>query len=93
MSEIRRKIGGKLLWWLILFGSGAATGFYVRDQQQHERIQEAVARAREDMGKASEEFIERGRRAGEDIRAGAQAAADSTRAAVREMMGDSANGS
>lgn len=93
MGEMKRKLGGKLLLWLILFGAGTATGFYVRDQQQHERIQEAVEQAREDMEQAREELMQRGRRAGEDIKAGAQAAADSTRAAVREMMGDSANGS
>jgi uncharacterized protein HemX len=91
MAERRRRITIKLVMWLIVFGAGVAVGFYVRDQQQHERIQEAVEQARREVERASEEMMERGRRAGEGLRAGAQAAADSTRAAVREMLGDTAH--
>ena len=81
---MKKRIMMKLIGWLMIFGAGAAAGFYVRDQQQHEKIRQAVEEARE-------ELMERGRRAGEDIRAGAQVAADSARAAVREMIGDTAN--
>jgi uncharacterized protein HemX len=82
--EAMRRFWRRLFTWLIFFAAGAAVGFYVRDQQQHKKIQEAVEDARQEMQQRAE-------RAREGIEAGARAAADSTRAAVREMLGDSAN--
>lgn len=89
MTERRRKLFWKLFPWLFVFGLGFAGGFYVRDQQQHERLQEAVENAREEMQDAGLEAIERARRAGSDFGAGAEAAAESTKAAFRRLLGGS----
>lgn len=91
MVEKRRRSGGKLMTLLIVFLLGGAVGYYVRDSQQRERVEDAVGRARRDMERASLEAIERARRAGGDFRAGAQAAAESTKAAFRELVGDSSS--
>lgn len=92
MGERRRRLAFWLLARLFIFALGVAAGYYARDRQQHKKIQEAVERVRaelQDVGRAGQEVIERGRRAGEGVRAGARAAAESTRAAVEEIVGDS----
>lgn len=89
MTERRRRLWLRLLPWLIVFGGGFAGGFYVRDRQQHERLQDAVEDARKEMEDAGLEAIDRARRAGSDLTAGAQAAADSARAAFRRLLGGS----
>ncbi len=91
MTERRRKLFWRLFPWMFVFGLGGATGFYVRDRQQHERLQDAVETAREEMENAGLEAIERARRAGAGFGAGAQAAAESTKAAFRRLLGESEN--
>lgn len=86
MAE-KRSFTSRLLTLLIVFLIGGAAGWYVRDQQ-YENIQEELAQVREELKDTQQELKERTRRAGEGIRAGAAAAADSTKAAVREMVGD-----
>jgi len=71
---------------VVVFGIGVGVGFYVRDRQQHERLQDAVESAREQMEEAGLEAIERARRAGADLTAGAEAAAESTKAAFRRLV-------
>jgi uncharacterized protein HemX len=87
MAE-RRSGRGRLVLWLILVGLGFGAGYYARDRQAEREVQEAAVRAREEMEHAGLEAIERARRAGGDLRAGAQAAADSVRAAFREILGN-----
>lgn len=72
--------------WVVVFGIGVGVGFYVRDRQQHERLQDAVESAREQMEEAGLEAIDRARRAGADLTAGAEAAAESTKAAFRRLV-------
>lgn len=79
----------RLIWWVVLFGAGSGVGYYVRDRQQRNEVQEAVERARDDAEQAALSAIERARRAGGDLRAGAEAAAESTKAAFRELLGGS----
>ncbi len=82
-----------LLPRLIILAAGIAIGYYARDQQGKElkrAYEETVAELAE-MREAGQDLIERGRRAGEGLRAGAEAAADSTRAAVEEIVGESKN--
>lgn len=83
----RRGLGARLLWTIVLFALGAGTGYYVRDRQQRNEVREAVQRARGEMEDAALEAIERARRAGGDLRSGAEAAAESTKAAFRELVG------
>jgi len=71
---------------VVVFGIGVGVGFYVRDRQQHERLQDAVESAREQMEEAGLEAIDRARRAGADLTAGAEAAAESTKAAFRRLV-------
>lgn len=81
-----------LLPKLIIFAVGIGLGWYARDRQHddlRDAYDEAVAEL-EALRETGEGVIQRGRRAGENLRAGAQAAADSTRAAVKEIVGDSA---
>ncbi len=86
MNQRRRGLVRALAPWVVVFGLGVGVGFYVRDRQQHERLQEAVESAREQMEEAGLEAIERARRAGADLTAGAEAAAESTKAAFRRLV-------
>jgi len=86
MNNRRRGLVRALAPWVIVFGIGVGVGFYVRDRQQHERLQDAVESAREQMEEAGLEAIERARRAGADLSAGAEAAAESTKAAFRRLV-------
>jgi uncharacterized protein HemX len=88
MQERRKSLMARLAPWLFVFALGAAAGYYVRGERQQDEIQDAVEEARRDMEQAGMEAIERARRAGGDLRAGAEAAADSARAAFRELLGD-----
>ena len=85
----KRGLAARFLPWLFVFGMGVGVGYYARDRQQHERIQEAAETARREMERAGLEAIDRARQAGEDLSAGAQAAAESTKAAFRKLLGES----
>lgn len=87
MTTKRRSLAARLFPWLLMFLVGGAAGYYVRDRQANERMQEAVQQTRQEMERAALEAIGRARRAGADLSAGAEAAADSTRAAFRELTG------
>ena len=91
MTERRRRLVAKLTPWMVVFGLGVATGFYVRDRQQHKLLQEAVDNARREMEAVGLEAIERAREAGSDLSAGAEAVAESTKAAFRRLLGGSGN--
>lgn len=91
MGERRRRFMLKLTPWLVVFGLGVGTGFYMRDRQQHKRLQDAAEEARREMESAGLEAIERARRAGANLSAGAEAAAESTKAAFRRLIGGSEN--
>ncbi len=86
MNQQRRGLVRALTPWVIVFGIGVGVGFYVRDRQQHERLQDAVESAREQMEEAGLKAIDRARRAGADLTAGAEAAAESTKAAFRRLV-------
>lgn len=83
MSQKRKGGLTRLVPWLFVFLLGAAAGYYVRDRQ----AEELVRQTREEMERAAIEAIERARRAGGGLSAGAEAAAESTRAAFRELTG------
>ena len=86
MNQQRRGLISALTPWVVVFGIGVGVGFYVRDRQQHERLQDAVESAREQMEEAGLEAIDRARRAGADLTAGAEAAAESTKAAFQRLV-------
>ncbi len=90
MGERRRGLVARLAPWLVVFVAGGAAGYYVRDTQQDERVREAVERRLAEMEERGQQAVERGRRVTEGVKAGAKAAAESTKAAVKEMGGDSA---
>ncbi len=83
----RRSAFTRLLPWLVVFVLGGAAGYYVRDRQAHDRMQETVEQTRRQMERAALEAIGRAQRAGSDFGAGAEAAAESTKAAFRELTG------
>ncbi|UCC48804.1 MAG: hypothetical protein JSV41_01135 [Gemmatimonadota bacterium] len=91
MAEKRRR---RFLIWLLprllIFVAGVAVGYYARDREagQLRQAYEQTRAELEELKQSGEEMIERGRRAGENLRAGAEAAADSTRAAVEEITGE-----
>ena len=87
MNNRRRGLVRALAPWVVVFGIGVGVGFYVRDRQQHERLQDAVESAREQMEEVGLEAIDRARRVGGDLTAGAEAAAESTKAAFRRLVG------
>jgi hypothetical protein len=76
---------------LIAFAAGAASGYWFRDRQQAERLETAVADARQEVRDATLSAIDRARRAGGGLAAGAEAAAESTRAALRQLVGSERN--
>ncbi len=89
MAEKRGRLWRWLLPRLIIFAVGIGVGYYARDRQAVE-LREAYEQAideMEELKRAGQEAIDRGRRAGEGLKAGAKAAADSTRAAVEEIAG------
>ncbi len=86
MNDRRRGLVRALAPWVVVFGIGVGVGFQIRDRQQHERLQDAVESAREQMEEAGLEAIERALRAGGDLTAGAEAAAESTKAAFRRLV-------
>lgn len=91
MADKRRSLMMWLAPKLLIFALGVAAGYYVRDQRQGElesRYEQAVTEL-EALKRSGQEAIERGRRASEGLKAGAKAAADSTRAAVEEITGKS----
>ncbi len=92
MAERSKRYTRRLILWVVLFGLGFGAGFYVRDRQQHEKVEEAVARRLEQIERAGGEALERGRRAGEALRGGAKAAAESAKAAVEETTRDTSGG-
>ena len=64
MAQKKSTLGPRLLLWLVIFGTGFAAGFFVRDTRKHEVVTETA-----------EEALERTRRAGEALKEGAQEAA------------------
>ncbi len=93
MAERRRRFAMWLLPRLLIFAAGVAVGYYARDNEL-ERVRGAYEQALAELGElkqSTQEMIERGRRAGERFRAGAEAAADSTKAAMEEIKGESKN--
>lgn len=91
MNQRRRGITSILAPWVIVFGLGVGTGFYIRDRQQHRRLEEAVQEIREDVEDAGLEALDRARQAGADLGAGAGAAAESTKAVFRRLLRGSDN--
>ena len=86
MNQRRRGLVRALGPWIVVFGLGVWTGFYVRDRQQHERLEDAIENAREEVEEAGVEALERARQVGADLGAGAEAAAESTKAAFRRLL-------
>ena len=86
MSQLRKGLVRAVAPWIMVFGLGVWVGFFVRDRQQHKRLEEAIESAREEIEEAGVEAIERARRAGADFGAGAEAAAESTKAAFRRLF-------
>jgi hypothetical protein len=85
MAERRKKFIRWLLPKLIVFAIGVAVGYYVRDRQQTDfkDLYEQTLSELEDLRETGEDMIERGRRAGEAMKA----AADTAEAAVEEVTG------
>ncbi len=93
MAEKRGRFWRWLLPRLLIFAVGIGVGYYARDRQAVE-LREAYEQAIDEMEqlkRAGQEAMDRGRRAGEGLKAGAKAAADSTRAAVQEIAGQKKN--
>lgn len=90
MAE-RRRGQGRMFLLLLAFAAGAASGYWFRDRQQTERLETAVADARAEVRDATLNAIDRARRAGGGLAAGAEAAAESTRSALRELVGRDGN--
>jgi hypothetical protein len=82
-----------LLPRLVIFAAGVAAGYYVRDREI-DRLQAAYDATRtelEELKQTGENMLEQGRRTGETLRAGAEAAVDSTKSAVEELKGGKSN--
>ena len=82
-----RRLFAQLVRLALAFVIGAAAGYYVRGQRQDDEIRTAAERAREEVEAAGLEAIERAREAGSGLVAGAEAAAESAKAAFRELIG------
>ena len=85
MTEQRARPRGMGL--LIAFLLGGAGGYWFRNQQADREVREAAAQARAQVEETALEAIDRARRAGSDLAGGAEAAAESTRAAFKELTG------
>jgi len=94
MADKRRRLIGWLIPKLLIFAVGAAVGYYARDYAEHGELdrvhaayEQAVAEL-EQLKESGQDVLDRGRRAGESLRSGAEAAVDSTKAAVEEIKGE-----
>lgn len=90
MAERRRRFLLWLLPRLLIFAAGVAVGYYVRDREAS-RLKQAYEQTLSELNElrqTGEQAIERGRRAGESLRSGAKAAAESTKAAVERVSGE-----
>lgn len=83
MAKKRSRSG--LLSFLVVFLLGAVAGYVFRDRRADEQVRTAAVEARQQMEATALEAIERAQRAGSDLAAGAEAAAESTKAAFREL--------
>jgi len=83
MAKERRRSG--LLGFLIIFLLGAGAGYWFRDRQADQQIAAAASDARQKVEATALDAIQRAQRAGADLAAGADAAAESTKAAFREL--------
>ena len=85
MGERRRNFVRWLLPKLIVFAIGVAVGYYARDRQQtdFQELYEGAVAEMEELKQTGEEMIERGRKAGDAMKA----AADTAKAAVEEVTG------
>jgi hypothetical protein len=93
MADRRRRFWGWLLPRLLIFAVGVAVGYYARDRETR-RVSEAYEQAvveLERLKATGQDMIDRGRRAGESLKAGAETVADSTKAAVESIKGESKN--
>lgn len=81
MSEKRSGGAGRAVLWLVVLAVGFGAGWYARGRNQEDVIQKAVARAEADLKDA----VGRGKRAGAQLKEGARAAGEGTKAAVREL--------
>lgn len=83
MSEKQGGGAGRAVLWVIVLAVGFGAGWYVRGRNQEDVIQQAVAQAEADLKDA----VDRGKRAGVQLKEGARAAGEGTKAAVRELTG------
>lgn len=74
MGKKKRGLIWRLLPYIIIFAAGTGFGYYVRDQRQDRRLQEAIERA-------GNEIVDRSRELGESV-------TDSARSAIRRLAGD-----
>lgn len=90
MADRRRRIAFWIFTRALIFLAGAALGYYVRDQRGADLRQayEQAVMELEELKRTGSDVIDRGRRAGEELRGGAEAAAESTRGAIEEVVGD-----
>jgi len=83
MAKERRRSG--MLGFLVVFLLGAGAGYWFRDRRADEQIAAAASETKQRVQATALEAIERAQRAGSDLTAGAEAAAESTKAAFREL--------
>jgi hypothetical protein len=87
MAERRNRLVLWLLPRILIFAAGVAVGYYVRDREA-DRLKQAYEQTvdeLEELKRTGQDVIERGRRAGEALRSGTEAAVDSARKAVEEV--------
>ncbi len=93
MAERGKRLMHWLLIRLVFLAVGFAAGYYVRDREMNrlEAAYEATRAELEEMKQAGAEVLDRGRRTGEALRGGAEAAVDSAKAAVEELKSGKGN--
>lgn len=85
-QQTRRGISRRFLPLIVVFGLGGGAGYYVRGKQDSREVERAIRQARHDAAELGIDALDRARRAGSDLGAGFEAAADSARAALRELL-------
>ncbi len=91
--ERKRGFFSKPLGVLLIFAIGVAAGYYLGERGKAEAVAEAVRETEASVSARAKEAAARGGAALQNLGGGAAAAAESAKAAVRTLRGDTAGGS
>ncbi|MGH7544914.1 MAG: hypothetical protein ACREKI_01875 [Gemmatimonadota bacterium] len=87
----RRGLFSRLLGVLFVFAVGVGVGYYLGERGKADAVRDAIRRTEAELQSRARSAAQRGGAALQSLEGGAAAAAESTKAAVRSLGGDTAS--